>query len=110
MEKAPRKKFRGAGRVAFLARKEGIQKMIEEGYPNLVIYEKYGDELKISYSQFARYIRKFFVSKEKKPDSPAKEKKKVIEKPIVEVQKEEKKDAEKIRSKFEEDPEEGDFI
>lgn len=56
-------KFRGAGRIAFLARKEEIVKMIEEGYPLLRIYQKHEGKLNISYGQFARYVSKFIRGK-----------------------------------------------
>ena len=58
-----KKNSRGAGRVAFLARIEDIRKMIDAGYTLLVIYEKYEKHLKISYSQFARYVTRYIRSK-----------------------------------------------
>lgn len=53
--------IRGSGRVAFLARKEEIHKMIDEGYPFISIYEKYENKLSIGYSQFMKYVRKFIL-------------------------------------------------
>ena len=58
-----KKNSRGAGRVAFLARIEDIRKMVDAGYSLLVIYEKYEKHLKISYSQFARYVTRYIRSK-----------------------------------------------
>lgn len=65
MKKQTKNSFKGAGRVAFLAqpRKDRIQKMVDEGYPLTVIYEKYKDELNISYEQFTRHARKHLRSK-----------------------------------------------
>ena len=62
MPKAPGKKHRGAGRVAFLARIEEIKQMVSEGHPLLSIYEKHQAELGTSYSQFARYVAKYVRS------------------------------------------------
>lgn len=65
MKKQTKNSFKGAGRVAFLAqpRKDRIQKMVDEGYPLTVIYEKYKNELNISYEQFTRHARKHLRSK-----------------------------------------------
>lgn len=68
--------FRGAGRVAFLAREKEIKEMIEAGHPTKNVYRKYGDKLNISYGQFARYVNKFIRRKPdenqgKKPAAPA---------------------------------------
>lgn len=58
-----KKGSRGAGRVAFLARIEDIRKEIHAGYPLLAIYQEYEKHLKISYSQFARYVTRYIRSK-----------------------------------------------
>ena|SRR6478735_8544913 len=55
--------FRGAGRVAFLARKDEIKEMIDAGHPTSNVYRKHGEKLNISYGQFARYVNKFIRSK-----------------------------------------------
>lgn len=62
--------FRGAGRVAFLARKDEIKEMIDAGHPSKNVYRKYGEKMNISYGQFARYIAKFIREKpnEVKPE------------------------------------------
>ncbi|MBS7736777.1 MULTISPECIES: TraK family protein [Pseudomonadota] len=59
MAEAPKKSSRGAGRVAFLARLDSIRKMVEEGYPVVLIYEQHGEGMGISYSQFARYVARY---------------------------------------------------
>lgn len=63
MKKKTESSFRGAGRVSFLARKDRIKKMVDEGYPWTVIYEEYKKELNISYGQFTRYVNKYIRSK-----------------------------------------------
>lgn len=63
MTKEEKEAYRGAGRVAFLARKQEIQEMIDAGHPTKNVYRKYGDKLNISYGQFARYVNKFIRSK-----------------------------------------------
>lgn len=80
MTKEPNKDFRGAGRVAFLARAPDIKKRIDEGYTVKTIYQEYKAQLNISYSQFTRYVSRYIESdtlKEKKIVSakkkPAKE-------------------------------------
>jgi hypothetical protein len=62
MADAPKTPSRGAGRVAFLARLDSIRKMVEAGYPVVLIYEQYGEEMGISYSQFARYVARYVQS------------------------------------------------
>jgi hypothetical protein len=57
--KGLKKNFRGAGRVAFLARLEDIKKRNAEGYPLFAIYQEYEKQLNISYSQFARYASRY---------------------------------------------------
>jgi len=85
VKKEIRKNFRGAGRVAFLARKDSIQKMMREGYPALVIHEKYKDELGISYSQFLRYVKTYFVSgkDEERKAIPAQDEKEPVSVPGI---------------------------
>ena len=74
MKKKTDDTFRGAGKVAFLARQTSIKKMVDEGYPLTVIYKKYGKELNISYGQFTRYVNKHIRSRldeENDPESSA---------------------------------------
>lgn len=59
MTKEEKADFRGAGRVAFLAREKEIKEMIDAGHPKKNVYRKYGALLNISYGQFARYVNKF---------------------------------------------------
>lgn len=62
MTKTPKGKWPGAGRVAFLARAQTIQQMVEAGYPVIAIYKQHEGELGISYSQFARYVARYIGS------------------------------------------------
>ena len=78
MTKEEKEAYRGAGRVAFLARKQEIKEMIDAGHPIKNVYRKYGDKLNISYGQFARYVNKFIRSKP--AEIPAKNESKVKEK------------------------------
>lgn len=60
MSKAISEKFRGAGRIAFLARIDVIREMVFAGYPLLAIYRQYEEWLGVvSYSQFARYVARY---------------------------------------------------
>ena len=60
MSKALSGKFRGAGRIAFLARIDVIREMVFAGYPLLAIYRQYEEGLGVvSYSQFARYVARY---------------------------------------------------
>lgn len=77
MTKTIKHAVRGAGRVGFLARQEGIKKMVEAGHPLLTVYQEYEKDLSISYSQFVKYIHKYIRRKsdgnEGKKITPAKE-------------------------------------
>jgi hypothetical protein len=53
----------GAGRVAFLARKDAIKEKIESGRTSMSVYREYQKQIDISYSQFARYVNKFIKSR-----------------------------------------------
>lgn len=50
---------RGAGRVAFIAAKDEIAKLIESGLSLREIYEGVGDSLGIGYPQFTRYVSRY---------------------------------------------------
>jgi uncharacterized protein DUF5338 len=60
----------GAGRVAFLARKEAIAKKIEAGYPLIMIYREYENLLPIGYAQFSKYANKYLKSKPEELEAP----------------------------------------
>ena len=51
-----RKREWGAGRIAFLAKREVIRDELEAGHSLTAIYAKYQDALGISYVQFTRYV------------------------------------------------------
>ena len=55
----------GAGRVAFLARKEEIKTKIDAGYTMITVYEEHQNQLGISYGQFVNYVNKFIKNKPK---------------------------------------------
>lgn len=59
---SPKKRL-GAGRVAFLARKEDIKKRLEAGYTMVTLYDEYQKDLGISYGQFVNYVNKFIRKK-----------------------------------------------
>lgn len=63
MTKELKTTVRGAGRVGFLARLDGIKQMAEAGYPLLSIYQKYESDVGISYSQFVKYVNRYIRSK-----------------------------------------------
>lgn len=52
-------KRKGAGRVAFLARKDEFKRLLDAGHPQRSIYDDHAAELGISYSQFNRYVGKY---------------------------------------------------
>lgn len=52
----------GAGRVAFLARKDAIKERIDAGRTVMSVYREYQKQVDISYSQFDRYVNKFIRS------------------------------------------------
>lgn len=80
--KEPKKAIRGSGRVAFLARLEGIKTMVQEGHPLLSIYQTYESDLPFRYSQFVKYVNRYikFESVQGKPVA----KKEVSKKPKAE--------------------------
>jgi|GEM_PF-5379933 len=63
----------GAGRVAFLARKDAIAEKIEAGYPVLMIYREYQKLLPIGYRQFAKYVSKYLKIKPEEPEAEPEE-------------------------------------
>jgi hypothetical protein len=110
VKKETKKTFLGAGRVAFLARKAAIEKMIGEGYPLIFIYEKHSRELNISYSQFARYVRKYIRSE---PHEPRKQEPVMESGPapvkLPDIEQEPEQATTAAKRKLEKDAEEGDF-
>lgn len=51
-----RKREWGAGRIAFLAKCEAIQRELEAGHSLAAIYARHRDALGIGYVQFTRYV------------------------------------------------------
>lgn len=70
MTKDSKTAIRGSGRVGFLARIDGIKKMIDAGHPLLFIYKEHEKHLSISYSQFVKYVHKYLRSKPEDGDKP----------------------------------------
>ncbi|OOV93541.1 TraK family protein [Pseudomonas sp. MF4836] len=64
MTDGPKKVYRGAGRVAFLARLDDFRKLIDAGHPLRAIYDDYAEQLGIGYPQFTKYVGRY-VRKEK---------------------------------------------
>ena len=56
MTDGPKKVYRGAGRVAFLARLDDFRKLIDAGHPLRAIYDDYAEQLGIGYPQFTKYV------------------------------------------------------
>lgn len=59
MTQPPKTTGRGAGRVAFLARFNDIQKFVREGHSLRAIHDANKDELAVSYGQFVRYVARY---------------------------------------------------
>ncbi|WP_338509670.1 TraK family protein [Pseudomonas poae] len=66
MTDGPKKVYRGAGRVAFLARLDDFRKLIDAGHPLRAIYDDYAEQLGIGYPQFTKYVGRYV--REKKDD------------------------------------------
>ncbi|MEB2158958.1 TraK family protein [Xanthomonas perforans] len=61
MTTTPKKTTRGPGRVAFLAKKAEIAESVTAGHQLNSIYAGLEQSLGISYSQFARYVKKYIT-------------------------------------------------
>ena len=59
MTDGPKKVYRGAGRVAFLARLDDFRKLIDAGHPLRAIYDDYAEQLGIGYPQFTKYVGRY---------------------------------------------------
>lgn len=57
----PTKRYKGEGRVSFLANLDSIRKGVDEGWPLQAIYDRHKDRLNIQYMQFHRYVRKYIT-------------------------------------------------
>jgi hypothetical protein len=55
------KKYRGDGRVSFLAHLESIKTEIQEGWSIQAVYQRHSGQLDISYPQFVRYVRRYIT-------------------------------------------------
>ncbi|NMZ00581.1 TraK family protein [Pseudomonas proteolytica] len=59
-----KKVYRGAGRVAFLARLNDFRKLIDAGHPLRAIHDDCAEQLGIGYPQFTKYVGRY-LRKEK---------------------------------------------
>ena len=64
MNKSRKDVPRGAGRVAFWARKESIEKMLEAKHTLMATFLAHKKELNIEYGQFRRYVNKYIKDKQ----------------------------------------------
>ena len=66
-------KVRGAGKVAFWAHKDSIERMLEAKHTVMAAYRAHKKEVDIEYQQFRRYVNELIRSKDenqgKKPGS-----------------------------------------
>ena len=56
---APTKRYKGEGRVSFLAHLDSIRQEVEAGWPLQAVYDRHKDRLHIQYMQFHRYVSKY---------------------------------------------------
>jgi hypothetical protein len=56
---APTKRYKGEGRVSFLAHLDSIRQEVEAGWPLQAVYDRHKDHLNIQYMQFHRYVSKY---------------------------------------------------
>lgn len=78
MKNPTKKKERGAGRVAFLANRDKIAALLNDGHTARTIYTQLGDSLCVSYVQFTRYVNRYIrdssndgKDRRKQTDNPA---------------------------------------
>ncbi len=57
----PVKRYKGEGRVSFLANLDSIRNEVEAGWPLQAVYDRHKDRLNIQYMQFHRYVRKYIT-------------------------------------------------
>jgi len=57
----PVKRYKGEGRVRFLANLDSIRNEVEAGWPLQAVYDRHKDRLNIQYMQFHRYVRKYIT-------------------------------------------------
>ena len=69
MANAPKKeeKWKGAGRIAFLAHIGEIDALLTRGWPLRAVYRKYEANLQVGYVQFTRYVAEFARRGDLKP-------------------------------------------
>jgi hypothetical protein len=60
-EQFPLRRYKGEGRVAFLANLESIRGMMERGWPLMAVYDRHAQYLGIKYTQFHRYVSKYIL-------------------------------------------------
>lgn len=73
------KKYRGGGRVSFLAHLESFKLELNQGWPMRAVYDRHSEKLNMSYMQFSRYVHKYITGPVSESSAPVKEK----DQPIV---------------------------
>lgn len=66
-----KKRIRGAGKVAFWARKESIEKMLEAKHTMKATFLAHEKDVGISYGQFRLYVNEFIKEKPTKKKQPS---------------------------------------
>lgn len=68
MDKTPEgktpKRYKGEGRVNFLAHLESIREAVQAGWPIKAVYDQHQDRLIIRYAQFIKYVDQYIKGKE----------------------------------------------
>jgi hypothetical protein len=62
-ENGSKKRYKGEGRVAFLACLPSIREMIQAGWPLQAVYDRHEERLEIQYMQFHRYVAQFIKAR-----------------------------------------------
>lgn len=66
-EQFPARRYKGEGRVAFLANLESIREMMESGWPLQAVFDRHAKYLGIKYTQFHRYVSQYIQAKANDP-------------------------------------------
>ena len=70
MTENTQKVSRGAGRVAFLAHRDVIKRMLDQGYTRQAIYDDHKAALGFGYKYFAKCVNKYIKPKSLVPTQP----------------------------------------
>lgn len=61
MTDSTKKERRGWGRVAFLARRDAFEMMLNEGHTRRAIYDEHKADLGFGYKQFVKYVTRYIA-------------------------------------------------